>query len=127
MVDSPRGKEQAPGVSASFTTADVELVERRCLHQGFFRLDELHLRHRLFEGSWSGEVVREVHCRHDAVGVLLYDVERDAVVLIEQFRAGALDDPVSPWKLEVVAGLVKEGESPAGVARREAMEEAGCE
>jgi ADP-ribose pyrophosphatase len=113
--------------NASFTRADVELIERRFLHQGFFRLEEVHLRHRLFEGGWSGEVVREIHCRHDAVGVLLYDVERDAVVLIEQFRAGALDDRASPWKFEVVAGLVKEGESPADVARREALEEAGCQ
>ncbi|RDB43838.1 NUDIX domain-containing protein [Halomonas sp. DQ26W] len=109
-----------------FSLADVELRERRCLYQGFFRLEEVHLRHRLFEGGWSGEVVREVHCRHDAVGVLLYDVERDCVVLVEQIRAGALSDQVSPWKLEVVAGLVEAGESRAEVARREAMEEAGC-
>ncbi|MCK2184393.1 NUDIX domain-containing protein [Halomonas sp. YJPS3-2] len=102
------------------------MIERRCLHQGFFRLEELHLRHRLFEGGWSAPVVREVHRRHDAVGVLLYDVERDAVALVEQFRAGALDDPASPWKLEVVAGLVERGESRADVARREAEEEAGC-
>lgn len=126
MADSPREKDEAPLADAFFTTADVELIERRCLHQGFFRLEEIHLRHRLFEGSWSDEVVREIHRRHDAVGVLLYDVERDAVVLIEQFRVGALDDPVSPWKLEMVAGLVKEGESPAEVARRESLEEAGC-
>ena len=112
--------------SAPFTAADVEVVERRCLHQGFFRLEQVRLRHRLFEGGWSGEVVREVHCRHDAVGVLLYDVERDAVVLVEQIRAGALEDPGSPWKLEVVAGLVEAGERPTEVARREAMEEAGC-
>ena len=42
---------------------------------------------------------REVHNRFDAVGVLLYDPERDSLVLIEQFRAGAIDDLVSPWKL----------------------------
>ncbi|MGM0536933.1 MAG: NUDIX domain-containing protein [Pseudomonadota bacterium] len=114
-------------LAAPFTVADVELTERRCLHQGFFRLEELHLRHRLFEGGWSGRVVREVHHRPNAVGVLLYDVERDSVVLVEQFRAGALDDPDSPWKVEVVAGLVERGESAAEVARRETREEAGCE
>ncbi len=114
-------------LAAPFTVADVELTERRCLHRGFFRLEELHLRHRLFEGGWSGRVVREVHHRHDAVGVLLYDVERDSVVLVEQFRAGALDDPDSPWKVEVVAGLVEREESAAEVARRETREEAGCE
>ncbi len=124
MTDTQRGPDAR---LPSFDGGDVELIERRCLHQGFFRLDEVHLRHRRFEGGWSGRVVREVHERHDAVGVLLYDVERDSVALVEQIRAGALDDPVSPWKLEIVAGLVEEGESPAEVARREAVEEAGCE
>ncbi|WP_304525979.1 NUDIX domain-containing protein [Halomonas sp. I5-271120] len=109
-----------------FGSADVERLEDECLYQGFFRLERRRLRHRRFEGGWSEEVVREVHVRFDAVGVLLYDVERDAVVLVEQIRAGALDDTVSPWKLEPVAGLIKPGESPAEVARREAIEEANC-
>lgn len=125
MAETANGRHQPP-FQPPFTAADVELLERRSLHRGFFSLEEVRLRHRLFEGGWSGEVVREVHRRHDAVGVLLYDVERDAVVLVEQIRAGALDDPRSPWKLEVVAGLVKPGESPAEVARREAREEADC-
>ncbi len=124
MSDSPEVPDSAAVVP--FTVADVDLLDRRCLHQGFFRLEALQLRHRLFEGGWSGTMTREVHRRHDAVGVLLYDVERDAVVLVEQFRAGALDDSVSPWKLEVVAGLVERGESPAEVARRESLEEAGA-
>lgn len=110
-----------------FAGGDVERLEDECLFQGFFRLERRHLRHRLFDGGWSERVVREVHLRHDAVGVLLYDVERDAVVLVEQIRAGALDDPLSPWKLELVAGLIEAGEAPVDVARREAIEESGCE
>ncbi len=105
---------------------DVELLKRETLHQGFFRLEALELRHRLFAGGWSEPMRREVHSRFDAVGVLLYDPARDSLVLIEQFRAGAVDDPLSPWKLEFVAGLVEEGESLEDVARREAWEEAGC-
>ncbi|MBZ9557464.1 MULTISPECIES: NUDIX domain-containing protein [Modicisalibacter] len=111
---------------AHFDSADVERIETRPLYQGFFRLERRELRHRLFDGGWSDVITREVHVRHDAVGVLLYDIERDAVVLVEQMRAGALEDPVSPWKLEPVAGLVEAGEVPADVARREAVEEAGC-
>ena len=105
---------------------DVELLKSETLHQGFFRLDGLELRHRLFAGGWSEPMRREVHSRFDAVGVLLYDPERDSLVLIEQFRAGAIDDALSPWKLEFVAGLVEKGESLEDVARREAWEEAGC-
>lgn len=108
------------------TRDDVELLKRETLHQGFFRLEALELRHRLFEGGWSEPMRREVHNRFDAVGVMLYDPDRDSLVLIEQFRAGAVDDAVSPWKLEFVAGLVEEGESAEDVARREAWEEAGC-
>ncbi|MFB9867464.1 NUDIX domain-containing protein [Vreelandella sulfidaeris] len=108
------------------TSNDVELIKRETLHQGFFRLEALELRHRLFEGGWSKPMRREVHSRFDAVGVLLYDPPRDAVVLIEQFRAGAFDDLVSPWKLELVAGLADKNESLEDVARREAWEEAGC-
>lgn len=109
-----------------FGNTDVERLETTRLHQGFFRLEERTLRHRLFQGGWSPAIKREVHVRRDAVGVLPYDVERDRVVLVEQLRAGALDDPLGPWKLEPVAGLVEAGEAPAEVARREALEEAGC-
>lgn len=109
-----------------FGNTDVERLETTRLHQGFFRLEERTLRHRLFQGGWSPAIKREVHVRRDAVGVLPYDVERDRVVLVEQLRAGALDDPLGPWKLEPVAGLVEVGEAPAEVARREALEEAGC-
>lgn len=138
MASSPKNAEfgnspsqEAPFRSSSLSVpqlkrGDVELLKREALHQGFFRLEGLELRHRLFEGGWSEPISREVHSRFDAVGVLLYDPARDLVVLIEQFRAGAIDDAVSPWKLELVAGLVEDGESLEDVARREAWEEAGC-
>ncbi|WP_447893633.1 NUDIX domain-containing protein [Vreelandella sp. GE22] len=118
----------APALATpELTRSDVTLEKRETLYQGFFRLEELTLRHRLFEGGESHSMRREIHSRFDAVGVLLYDPHRDALVLVEQFRAGAIDDPRSPWKLELVAGLVEKGESLEDVARRESLEEAGCE
>jgi len=48
--------------------------------------------------------------------------------LLEQFRVGALDFPGGPWLLEIVAGIMDEPEeTPEDVARRETIEEAGCE
>ena len=60
-----------------------------------------------------------------AVAVLPYDPVADQVVLIEQFRTGALDDPSGAWTIEGVAGLVEEGEAIEEVARREVLEETG--
>jgi ADP-ribose pyrophosphatase len=94
-------------------------------YQGFFRIDRYRLRHRLFAGGWSAELTREVFERGRAVGVLLYDPARDAVVLVEQFRLPAHLAGFSAWQLEIVAGLVDhDGESELEVARREAEEEA---
>lgn len=108
-----------------FTRNDVDIASRDVIQQGFFHVEALTLRHRLFEGGWSEPMRRELHCRHGAVGVFMYDVALDSLVFIEQFRVGAVDD-ASPWKLELVAGLMDSDETEEDVARREAREEAGC-
>jgi ADP-ribose pyrophosphatase len=105
---------------------DLEILEQEVCYQGFYRLERLRLRHRLFAGGMSPPLVREVIEKGDVAAVLLYDPQRDVVVMIEQFRIGARNDPRGPWLLEIVAGLIEPGETPDAVARREAMEEAGC-
>lgn len=104
----------------------VEIVEQTTLYRGFFQLIRLRLRHTLFGGGWSRVVQRELFHRGRCVAVLLYDPVDDQVVLIEQFRVGALMANEHAWLLEIVAGAIEEGESPDQVARREAFEEAGC-
>jgi ADP-ribose pyrophosphatase len=71
-------------------------------------------------------MVREVFERGHAAAVLPYDPVRDQVVLVEQFRIGALRAPEGPWLLEIVAGIIDPGETPEAVVRREAVEESGC-
>ncbi len=105
----------------------VEIVKKWATHEGFFRLDKYRLRHSLFGGGMSREMSRELFERGHAVAMLPYDPVRDELVLLEQFRIGAIHGPGSPWLTEIVAGMIGEGESAADVARREAMEEAGCE
>ena len=58
--------------------------------------------------------------------MLPVDIDRGEVVLIEQFRPGAMAAGWEPWLIECVAGVVETGESTADVAVREASEEAGC-
>ena len=108
-----------------FKREDVEVVRREPGFRGFYKLDVLTLRHRLFAGGWGPELRRELFLRPDAVCVLPYDPWLDRVVLVEQMRVGVLDKRASPWMLELVAGLFDADEAPEEVAHREAQEEAG--
>ncbi len=104
-----------------------EILEKELGYKGFFRVLRYRLRHGLFQGGMGEPIKRECLERGHAVAVLPYDAKRDRVVLIEQFRVGALESPKGPWLMEVVAGLMEPGESPEAVARRETLEESGCE
>ena len=106
---------------------DVIVEQRERCFQGFYRLDRVHLKHRLFAGAMGPTISRELFVRPDAVCVLPYDPQTDSVVLVEQFRVGALDKSPEPWLLEIVAGLIDTDEQPEEVARREAWEEADLE
>jgi ADP-ribose pyrophosphatase len=110
----------------TFGADDVRVINDETVYSGFFRIRRLTLQHRLFAGGWSEPIVRELFERGDAVGVLPYDPVEDTVVLIEQFRPGAIRGDDSPWMLELIAGVVEPGESDTDVVHREAMEEAEC-
>lgn len=103
---------------------DIEIIEKRTVFQGYFRIDAYTLRHGRFDGGWSAQMRREVFERGHAAALLPYDPERREFVLCEQFRVGAYAAGVNPWQLEVVAGIIEEGETPEAVARRETEEEA---
>jgi ADP-ribose pyrophosphatase len=106
---------------------DIEILGAETGFARHLRIEVVRFRHRLFAGGWSGERVFDVVRRGAAVGVVLYDPERDSVVLVEQFRVAALYAGRSPWQIEAVAGLVDTDETPEEVARREVSEEAGLE
>ncbi|HSW70554.1 MAG TPA: NUDIX domain-containing protein [Gammaproteobacteria bacterium] len=120
-----------------FTEKDFEIVNRQIIHEGFFRYVNYELRHRLFKGGWTALLHREVIERSHAAALLPYDPILDQVVLLTQFRVGAIppskkyasDSPsreANPWLIEIVAGLLSPNETPKEVALREAEEEAGC-
>ncbi len=100
------------------------IENERPLHRGFFRLDALTIRHERFDGG-EQTIERELLERGDAVAVLLFDPECDEVLLIEQFRVGPTARKDEPWLIEVVAGMIDEGETPREAAMRESIEEAG--
>lgn len=104
---------------------DIEILEATLAYRGYGRIDNYRLRHRLHDGRMSRPVLREVYHRGHVAAVLPYDPDRDAVVLLEQFRIGAHLAGMPPWQTEAVAGMIDGDERPEDVARREAQEEAG--
>jgi ADP-ribose pyrophosphatase len=104
---------------------EVEVLDRVDHYRGFFNLSTFRLRHTLFGGGWSDSLQRELFHRGACVAVLPWDPVRDEVLLIEQFRIGALQHKDPPWLTEIIAGGIEPGESPEAVAHREGAEEGG--
>jgi ADP-ribose pyrophosphatase len=113
-------------IPPEFGRQDVLIETRETVFGGFCDIDHIQLRHRRFECQTFGPTLkRELVIRRPAVGVLIHDPIHRTFVLIEKFRIGALQDTVSPWQLEVVAGLIDDGESAEQAVIREALEETG--
>jgi ADP-ribose pyrophosphatase len=110
-----------------FSVKDVQIISKETLYQGFFKMVKYAFKHKLFAGGWSDVVEREIFERGHAVAVLPYDPVLDEFVIIEQIRIGALPTSSTPWLLEIVAGIIDEGETPEDVCCREAKEEAGLD
>jgi ADP-ribose pyrophosphatase len=106
--------------------SEIEVLERHTGYEGFLRLDRFVLRHGLFAGGRSVPLMRERLERLRAVAVLPYDPALDRVVLVEQFRIGALEQGPGAWLLEIVGGMWDPQLQAEEVARREAREECGC-
>lgn len=105
---------------------NYEILESRPVYDGFLKLNRYRLKHELYLGGESEILVRERLEGLRAASVLLYDPRLDQVVLVEQFRIGAVGHEPVPWVLETVGGYVPPQEEDETVARREALEEANC-
>ncbi|MGM0480749.1 MAG: NUDIX domain-containing protein [Pseudomonadota bacterium] len=114
-------------MKAKFNQQDVRIAEKKPLYEGFLSVHRYKLQHRLFNGEWSAMMDRELMDRGDAVMVIPYDPERDELVVLEQFRVGAMNNELGPWLFEFVAGMFDADESAEQVAERELMEEAGLQ
>lgn len=105
-----------------------KILSEETVFKGFFSVKKYTLQHTLYAGGWSEKMDREVFHRGECVAVILYDPKVDSVVIIEQFRPGAMQfNDQRSWLLEIVAGAIEPGETPEAVAIREAVEESGCD
>jgi ADP-ribose pyrophosphatase len=108
-----------------YGNADAKILKEETVFKGFFEMKRVQVQHKLFDGSWSRVLSREMFERGHAVAVLPYDPNTEEFVLIEQFRLGAMATSDTPWLFEVIAGMIEPNEDPGEVCHRESLEEAG--
>lgn len=101
-----------------------KVLDKVTVYDGFFKIIKLEITHELFSGKMSKSIVRELFERGHSVAILLHDVALKRVILVKQFRIGAVNDE-NPWLVELPAGMIELGETSEDVATRETQEETG--
>ena len=103
-----------------------KILNKKNIHNGFFKMNEITLKYKKYDGSWSNEIKRELFGGAQVSAVLPYDPENKKIVLIQQFRPGTISRDSNNYLDEIVAGIIDPGETPEDTASRECLEETGC-
>ena len=104
-----------------------KIINKKNIHSGFFKMNEVTLKYKKYDGNWSNEIRRELFGGAQVSAVLPYDPIKNKIILIQQFRPGTISKNVGNYLDEIVAGIIDKGEDPQATARRECFEETGCE
>ncbi len=102
----------------------VILHGKRCLYDGFFKLEEARVSYEKFDGRMSPVVSRLNLERGDSVAAVVFDADTRELILVEQFRYAAWEKGPG-WVCEIVAGMIDAEETPETAIRREIREETG--
>ena len=104
-----------------------KIINKKNLYSGFYSLNQYEFIHKKHDGEWTSTVEREIFSGAHVSSLLPYDPIKKEIILIQQFRAGVLSRYDENYLLEIVAGIIDEGENPEETAIRECFEETGCE
>ena len=104
-----------------------KIINKKNIYNGFFKMNEVTLKYRKYNGNWSNIIKRELFGGAQVSAVLPYDPKKKEIVLIQQFRPGTISKNTDNYLNEIVAGIIDPGESAETAARRECLEETGCE
>ena len=105
--------------------SNLKVTNKKNLYDGFFKMNEISLKYKKYDGSWSNEIKRELFGGAQVSAVLPYDPIKKEIVLIQQFRPGTISRNTNNYLKEIVAGIIDPGESPEIAAKRECLEETG--
>ena len=103
-----------------------KIINKKNIYKGFFELNKIEFSHEKHDGTWSGQIEREIFGGAHVSSLLPYDPIKKEIVLIQQFRAGAISRYDNSYLYEIVAGIIGKNEKPEETALRECEEETGC-
>jgi len=103
-----------------------KIINKKNSYKGFFEVNELSFIHQRYDGTWSNEIKREIFRGFQVATLLPYDPIKKEIILIQQFRPGAISKYKENYLYEIVAGIIDKNEKPEQSARRECFEETGC-
>ena len=104
-----------------------KIINKKNLYSGFFNLNKYQFIHQKHDGNWTNEVEREIFSGAHVSTLLPYDPIKKEIILIKQFRAGVISRYDDDYLYEIVAGIIDNNEKPEETAKRECLEETGCE
>ena len=103
-----------------------KIINKKNTYKGFFEVNELSFIHQRYDGAWSNEIKREIFRGFQVATLLPYDPIKKEIILIQQFRPGAISKHKESYLYEIVAGIIDKNEKPKQTAIRECLEETGC-
>ena len=120
------GANPPPAPRLKMTSRDLKAVirGRKPLYEGFLRVYQYEFDVEKHDGK-TRRMAWEMMERGDAVAVLGHDPSRDEVVLGNEFRPGVLVAGGYPYRDNLVAGGIEQGETALQAAVREMHEETG--
>lgn len=106
------------------TTNRIKNIVSKLLSDNYYILKNVNFDYKMSTGTWVNQS-REVYNRGDGAGILLYNKEKQTVILIKQFRMPTyMNDNLDGMLVEICAGMLDK-DHPEACIIREAEEEVG--
>lgn len=104
-------------------TDRINVKNRKLLSDKWAKLEDVEFDYLRSDGAWQTQR-REIYHRGHGAAILLYNLNKQTIVLTKQFRFPAWETEGDGFLLEVPAGVI-EDENPSATIREETEQETG--
>jgi len=105
----------------------IKIIKKENCYNGFNKINNYLFEFESFDKKNKLTCEKEIFERKDAIAIVLYDSEKDRLLLIQQFRPGCYIKKNIDCPYEIVAGLVDKNDTMESAITREVKEESGVD